>query len=180
MSNGIKWLIGGIIGFGILAIGGTLLVGWLFISTVKTSTTVEGSTIEDEITIDEIMIDENGESEDPNAAASQSTDSLDWFSLEPIDIKQLKKNPDKYKGEMITYEGQIVQIFEDGEYTNMRLAVNGDYNDIVFIKYFGLTDFVEDDFVTINGTVYGAYSYESQAGQKISVPGLIADKIVSF
>ena len=52
-----------------------------------------------------------------------------------------------------------------------------DFNDIIFVEYAGLTEFVEDDVVTVYGEIYGTYSYTSQAGWEISLPGLIADSI---
>ncbi|WP_462406675.1 Slp family lipoprotein [Gracilibacillus sp. Marseille-QA3620] len=103
-------------------------------------------------------------------------------NAKPIEYAQLKKNPDRYEGEYVKYYGQIVQIIEDDDYTNIRLAVTKDefgynYDDIIFVEYDGLTDFVEDDEVTVYGTISGEYSYTSQAGWEISVPGLLADEI---
>ncbi|PLR73520.1 hypothetical protein [Bacillus sp. UMB0728] len=97
-----------------------------------------------------------------------------------IDFKQLEKNPDRYTGEYVKYTGEIVQILEGNDTTNIRLAVTKTsygYNpgEIVFIEYEGYTDFVDGDIVTIYGEVYGKYSYESQAGYNISLPGIVAD-----
>ena len=67
--------------------------------------------------------------------------------------------------------------------TNIRLSVVKDsygysMNDLVFVEYYGYTDFVDGDVVTIYGEVYGNYSYESQVGYNISLPGIIADEVV--
>ncbi|MFJ7640236.1 hypothetical protein [Peribacillus sp. NPDC097225] len=99
-----------------------------------------------------------------------------------IPYAQLKKNPNKHKGEYVKYKGQIVQITEDNDYTNIRLAVTQSsygysYDDIVFIEYDGTTDFVEEDVITVYGEIYGDYSYTSQAGWEISIPGLLAEEI---
>ncbi|WP_108669136.1 hypothetical protein [Peribacillus acanthi] len=99
-----------------------------------------------------------------------------------IPYKQIEKNPDRYKDEYVKYTGQIVQIMEGDNLTQIRLAVTKDsygysFSDIIFVEYAGLTDFVEDDIVTIYGTVYGAYSYTSQANYEISLPGIIADSV---
>ncbi|WP_338452531.1 hypothetical protein R4Z09_12010 [Niallia oryzisoli] len=99
-----------------------------------------------------------------------------------IDFPHLEKNPDRYAGEYVTYTGEIVQILEGNGTTNIRLSVTKEsygysYNDLVFVEYAGYTDFVEGDIVTIYGTVYGSYSYESQAGYNISLPGIIADSV---
>ncbi|MGD6843089.1 hypothetical protein ACQCVH_11280 [Bacillus infantis] len=99
-----------------------------------------------------------------------------------IDFKQLDKNPDRYTGEYVKYTGEVIQILEGNDMTNIRLAVTKTsygYNpgDLIFIEYEGYTDFVEEDVVTIYGEVYGKYSYESQAGYSISLPGIVADII---
>lgn len=97
-----------------------------------------------------------------------------------IEYAKLEKNPDRYAGEYVTYTGEIVQIMEDEDFTVMRLAVTKtsygyDINDIIYVEYEGLTDFVEEDIVTIYGQVYGSYTYQSQAGWDITVPAVIAD-----
>lgn len=99
-----------------------------------------------------------------------------------INYAQLKKNPDRYKGEYVKYTGEILQILEGDNITNIRLAVTKtsygyDFNDVIYIEYKGYTDFVDNDIVTVYGEIYGSYSYESQAGYNITLPGLIADKV---
>jgi hypothetical protein len=99
-----------------------------------------------------------------------------------IDYKQLEKNPDRMKGEYVTFQGEIVQILEEGESTEMRVAVTKESwgwssSDIVYVGYAGLTDYVEGDVITFYGEVYGSVQYTSQAGWEISVPAVIADVI---
>lgn len=167
MSNGVKWLIGVIIGVGVLAFVGVILIGSFLFTSIKSSVEVEGTTIQESEIIEDEAITTN----------HQPQETIDWDTVEPIDYKQLKKNPDKYKSEKVVYEGVIVQIMEDGKYTDLRLAINGDYDSIIFVKYFGLTDFVEDDTVKIYGTVFGSYNYTSTANHNISLPAVIADNI---
>lgn len=104
-------------------------------------------------------------------------------NAQSIDYAQLKKNPDRYSGEYVKYTGEIIQILEGDDMTNIRLSVTKEsygysFNDLVFVEYIGYTDFVDGDIVTIYGEVYGAYSYESQAGFNISLPGIIADEVL--
>ena len=103
-------------------------------------------------------------------------------NAQTIDYAQLKKNPDRYKGEYVKYTGEVIQILEGDSITNIRLAVTKtsygyDFNDVIFIEYPGYTDFVDNDIVTVYGEIYGSYSYESQAGFNISLPGLLAETI---
>ncbi|WDI05025.1 hypothetical protein PUW25_26005 (plasmid) [Paenibacillus urinalis] len=114
------------------------------------------------------------------AAAQAEADKK--ANAQTIEYPHLSKNPDRYAGEYVTYTGEIVQILESGEFTNIRLAVTQDewgynYNDLIFIEYEGLTDFVDGDVVTVYGEIYGAYSYTSQAGWEITLPGLVADTV---
>lgn len=103
-------------------------------------------------------------------------------NAQSIPYPHLKKNPDRYSGEYVKYTGEIVQILEGNGMTNIRLSVTKDdygYNidDLIFVEYTGYTDFVDNDIVTIYGEVYGSYSYESQAGYNITLPGIIADEV---
>lgn len=47
MSNGVKWLIGAIIGAGVLVFIGVILIGWFFISNTKPTVVVEGTTVQE-------------------------------------------------------------------------------------------------------------------------------------
>ena len=103
-------------------------------------------------------------------------------NAQPIEFAQLKKNPDRYKGEYVKYTGEILQILEGDDVTHIRLAVTRtsygyDFNDVIFVEYPGYTDFVDEDIVTVYGEIYGTYSYTSQAGYNISLPGLLADTV---
>lgn len=97
-----------------------------------------------------------------------------------IRFAELDKNPDKYAGEYVKYKGQIIQIMEDETSTDIRLAVTKDsygydFNDVIYITYEGTTEFVEDDIVTVYGTVEGSLTYESQAGYQITLPHIEAE-----
>lgn len=99
-----------------------------------------------------------------------------------IDFAHLNKNADKYAGEPYKFYGKIVQIMESGNYTTIRMSVTQtsygwSSSDIIYVEYDGTTDFVEDDVITVYGTVFGSHSYTSQAGYNISLPAVIAKQI---
>lgn len=103
-------------------------------------------------------------------------------TAQTIDYLQLKKNPDKYKGESVKYTGEIVQILESSNRSDIRLAVTEtdygyDFSDIIYVTYSGTSDFVEGDIVTIYGTVTGTHRYKSTANFNIEVPGVKAVEI---
>lgn len=92
-----------------------------------------------------------------------------------ITYAHLKKNAERYKGKPWRVNGVIVEIHEhDGETTG-RLVVNGyDPNAVVYFTQQGATDFVENTVVEMAGELWGNYTYESQAGWKITIPWLMS------
>ncbi|WP_029284887.1 hypothetical protein [Metabacillus indicus] len=99
-----------------------------------------------------------------------------------IRFAELEKNPEKLSGEFIKYQGEIVQIMEDETSSIIRLAVTKDsygydINDVIYITYEGTTEFVEEDVITVYGTILGSHTYESQAGHQITLPYIEAEII---
>ena len=83
-------------------------------------------------------------------------------------------------GEKIKFSGEIVQVIEEGQETQIRLAVNGDYNAIIFAIYDSSivkSRILEDDTITFYGVSTGLITYESTLGGNISIPGAVIDKI---
>lgn len=103
-------------------------------------------------------------------------------SAKEIRFAELEKNPDKYAGEFVKYQGEIIQIIEDDVYTNIRLAVTKtsygySSSDIIYVYCIGTTPFVKGDIVTVYAGIEGSYTYESQAGFQITLPLLFAEII---
>ena len=103
-------------------------------------------------------------------------------NAQTISYAHLEKNPDRYSGEYVKYRGEILQIMEDGIVTVIRLAVTPtsygyDFNDVIWVEYIGLTEFVDGDVVTVYGTISGDHSYQSTAGWTITIPAMTADTI---
>lgn len=95
-------------------------------------------------------------------------------SCQSIPYGQLVKNPSKYEGEHVVYEGQIAEVQEDSGVGIMRLNVTNDgygfWDDDVWVDYEGEIDSAEDDVVTIYGTVTGEKSYDTEIGGSRSIP----------
>lgn len=103
-------------------------------------------------------------------------------NAQELRFAELNKNPDKHVGVYLKYQGEILQIMEDETSTELRLAVTKDaygydYNDVVYVTFEGTTPFLDEDIVTIYGTVSGAYTYESTAGYQITLPLIEAEII---
>lgn len=96
-----------------------------------------------------------------------------------VNFKELDKNPDLFKGKIVKFTGQVLQIQESGSYGIIRLAVTKEsygwsFTDVIYIEYQGHTDAVEDDVVTVYGQLNGSKTYESQANFEITIPSMTA------
>lgn len=95
-------------------------------------------------------------------------------SAKSIPYNQLSKDADRYSGERVTYTGQVFQIQESGGYGYMLLSVTdegyGFWTDNIWVNFDRSTNFVEEDIVTIWGSVVGSKSYETQIGGETFVP----------
>lgn len=99
-----------------------------------------------------------------------------------ITYDQLARTPDDYIGDKIKFSGKVVQVIEgDGE-TQLRFAVNDDYDQMVYLAYYPeIVDqrVLEDDYLTIYGSSLGTMSYESTLGASITIPAAFID-IIEF
>lgn len=97
-----------------------------------------------------------------------------------ITYDQLARTPDKYIFEKVKFTGSVVQVIEGDGLTQIRLAVNDDYDHILFAEFdASLVDsrILEDDTITIRGISNGLITYESTMGGSISIPGVAIDQI---
>lgn len=97
-----------------------------------------------------------------------------------VDYKELARNPDSYKGKSLTYSGKVIQVIEGDTETQHRIAINGDYDSVVYVAYpknMVTSRILEDDYVTVYGTSLGLYTYQSTMGGKITVPAMYLDRI---
>ena len=135
----------------------------------------------------------NGSEEDIQAQemAKQSQEKLDEIKAAKeaeeaqgyetgITYDQLARTPDDYKGKKVKFYGKVVQVIEGDKSRQIRLAVNSDYDTILFGQYDASTvssRVLEDDMITIYGTSVGTVSYQSTMGGKITIPGVYIEKI---
>lgn len=113
------------------------------------------------------------------AAAAKAAEEAKGYET-GITYNQLARTPDDYKGKKVKFYGKVVQVIEDDDAVQIRLAVNGDYDTILFGEYATSTvssRVLEDDMITIYGTSVGTISYQSTMGGKITIPGVYIEKI---
>ena len=97
-----------------------------------------------------------------------------------ITYSQLARTPDDYLAKKVKFSGKVVQVMEDGDSVGIRLAVDGDYDNIIlgtFNSSIISERILEDDYITVYGLSAGIYTYESTMGASISVPSMTIDKI---
>ena len=93
---------------------------------------------------------------------------------------EVARNPDDYMMKLGKFKGEVIQLMEGETYNNLRVAVGGNYDNILFVEYdpsILSQRILEGDQVTIYGANMGICSYESTMGATISIPAMLADKI---
>ncbi len=100
--------------------------------------------------------------------------------------EEIARNPDEYRGKSAVFTGKVIQVIE-GSGSEVQLRVNvtrGDYDwdwdDTIYVSYempAGSARILEDDVITLYGTLYGTISYESVLGATITLPAVIAEVV---
>jgi len=136
-----------------------------------------------------VLDDKNATQDEVDKAHTKLTDAISALvevlkpeNYEAADYTAIARTPDDWKYKLVTFSGRVLQVSEgDGE-NLIRLATNGDWDDVVAVGYdpaiMGNTRILEDDYISVYGTCIGIYSYTATMGQTISVPGMVADHIV--
>lgn len=97
-----------------------------------------------------------------------------------ISYKDLARNPKDYIAKKVKFKGKVVQVMEgDGE-VQIRLAVSGDYNNIIYCVYDSsivTSRVLEDDYITVMGLSSDLITYSSTIGGEITIPSMVVQKI---
>lgn len=97
-----------------------------------------------------------------------------------ITYKQLVRTPDDFIGKKVKFSGKVVQVMDGDKETQIRLAVNGSYDTILYCGYDpNILDFriLKDDQITIYGEFMGLYSYQSTGAGVITIPCVLVEKM---
>ncbi|MCQ2771172.1 MAG: zinc ribbon domain-containing protein [Clostridia bacterium] len=90
-----------------------------------------------------------------------------------ITYDNLARNPDEYKGKYVLMTGEIVQLMESGSTAELRIAIDGDYDKMVYSKFDTSemdSRILEGDKIKLYGVADGLYSYQSVLGSKVTLP----------
>ena len=96
-----------------------------------------------------------------------------------ITFDNLARTPDSYKGKKVKFSGKVIQVIEATTETQIRLAIDGDYDRIIFCRVpkakTSSTRILKDDYIHIMGISNGLISYESTMGGTITIPDVSVD-----
>jgi len=97
-----------------------------------------------------------------------------------ITYKQLARTPDDYEGKKVKFSGKVLQVVEGESEVNLRVAVNSNYNNVIFVYYpSSLTKVrvLKDDNVNLYGVSEGLHTYQSTMGGNITIPLIQVEKL---
>ncbi|KAB2454338.1 hypothetical protein F8160_11080 [Bacillus sp. CH126_4D] len=97
-----------------------------------------------------------------------------------ITYDQLARTPDEFKGKKAQFTGKVLQVMEGEGETQLRVAVNGNYDKVLYVAYKSdilNSRVLEKDNVTVKGKSAGIFTYKSTMGGEISIPAMLVEKI---
>lgn len=112
--------------------------------------------------------------------AAQTSEEDYKLSCQNYTYEELARNPENYKGEKIALRGEVIQVLESGKNVELRVNMNNEYDQTVYILYTLKSNegrILENDIVKIYGTFEGLITYESVFGAKITIPRIDAKYI---
>ena len=125
--------------------------------------------------------EETGElSDELNTFVNSNMEDVSMFRSD-ISYDEIARHPNDYDGELLTFSGEVAQVIESDGMTELRIAVDGDYDDIIYGIYDNRildSRLLEDDKIQFYGESCGIISYQSTLGATISIPSISIYKIV--
>ena len=97
-----------------------------------------------------------------------------------LDYTAIARDPDAYKGDLITFQGKILQVMEYGNSIVFRISSKGSYDNVMYCTYTAPNNysrFLEDDKVIVYGECTGIYTYETIMGASVTIPSCRIDRI---
>lgn len=121
--------------------------------------------------------DDSSSSDSSSSSSSNNTDDLSSYST-GITYDQLARTPNQFKKKKIMFTGEVAQVIDQKGVTELRLAVDGDYDNILLVdildKSLKGSRVLENDLVTVYGFSDGIANYTSTTNEPISIPSMIA------
>ena len=125
--------------------------------------------------------EETGElSDELNTFVNSNMEDVSMFRSD-VSYDEIARHPNDYDGELLTFSGEVAQVIDGDGTTELRIAVDGDYDDIIYGIYDNRildSRLLEDDKIQFYGESCGIISYQSTLGATISIPSISIYKIV--
>lgn len=93
-----------------------------------------------------------------------------------IAYDDLARATEKHEGQLVAYSGRIAQVMEAGSEAQLRFLVDGDFDQVLFVRYPGYSQarVLDDDRVNLVGKVDGRVELKTVLGQEITLPSVTA------
>ena len=125
--------------------------------------------------------EETGElSDELNTFINSNMEDVSMFRSD-VSYDEIARHPNDYGGELLTFSGEVAQVIDGDGTTELRIAVDGDYDDIIYGIYDNRildSRLLEDDKIQFYGESCGIISYQSTLGATISIPSMSIYKIL--
>jgi hypothetical protein len=118
------------------------------------------------------------------AAQSEQDAQAQMATAVTIEYDDLFRNNEQHVGKVVRYVGKVLQYGElsclfcddPGHYLRVGMTNQGYglYGDPIYVLYYGDQRFLEDDIVTVWGTVDGLESYTAVLGNEVTIPRIKA------
>ena len=127
-----------------------------------------------------------------NEAIKLSADDYrDLFKREckRLTYEEIARNPERYKGSYAKFEGEVIQVIENGDEYTLRVCITESYDswfgsswsDAIYVTYTKAqaneSRILENDIVTMYGVLDGTITYETIWGNSLTVPNFNAKYI---
>lgn len=97
-----------------------------------------------------------------------------------ITYNELARTPEDYKSEKVKFKGKVLQVVEDDDEIQIRLAIDSDYDKVILCGYspdIVSSRILKDDIITIYAISLGLTSYKSTLGGNITIPTVWIEKV---
>lgn len=105
--------------------------------------------------------------------------------------KEIARNPNNYKGKQAKFNGQVIQVVENGNNVVLRVNITKEanefadggylYDDTIYVEYTYKSNnesrILKDDIIDLYGVLNGTKTYSSTLGGEVTIPYLLAEYV---
>lgn len=93
-----------------------------------------------------------------------------------VPFDELARSTEDHEGKLLSLSGTVVQVIEDGDAADLRVNVDGDYGQTIYVRYpnYGKQRVLDEDTIQMVAQVDGRVTYETVMGNKVTIPALTA------